>query len=209
MKPLGLLQNAVRAKEIFTLLARHGFVDLLNQIDPKGRFWSRWVDVAAARRPPHERIRLTLEELGPTFVKAGQLLSMRPDVLPHALILELRKLQNAVQPLPFDRMRPVLADELGTEPSAVFAEIGSYTAQGMAVGITGGSGGVKAAASSMAAGAVGAAGGGAAAGIGGSIGSGAAIHIEHLEIHANDAAGGKAAADAFEQRLNDKFRKVA
>ncbi len=122
MKPLGLLQNAVRAKEIFTLLARHGFVDLLNQIDPKGRFWSRWVDVAAARRPPHERIRLTLEELGPTFVKAGQLLSMRPDVLPHALILELRKLQNAVQPLPFDRMRPVLADELGTEPSAVFAE---------------------------------------------------------------------------------------
>ncbi|WP_043589158.1 ABC1 kinase family protein [Geminisphaera colitermitum] len=121
MKPLGLITNAVRAKEIFTVLARHGFANLLNQIDPQGHWWQRLVPQPGQRRTLWERTRLALEELGPTFVKAGQILSMRPDVLPHGLILELRKLQNSVSPLPFDEMREVLVDELEFEPYEVFA----------------------------------------------------------------------------------------
>lgn len=121
MKPFDLLSNAVRAKEIFTVLARHGFADLLNQIELPAAIWSRLVPQHTPARTIHERVRLAAEELGPTFVKAGQLLSMRPDLLPAPLILELRKLQNSVQPLPFTEIRPVLLEALGREPHEVFA----------------------------------------------------------------------------------------
>ena len=63
---------------------------------------------------------MTLEELGPTFVKFGQLLSMRPDVIPQGLILELRKLQDSVKPLPFAEMKPVLDGALGRPHGKVF-----------------------------------------------------------------------------------------
>ncbi|HEY0945886.1 MAG TPA: AarF/UbiB family protein [Opitutaceae bacterium] len=122
MKPFDLLSHAVRAKEIFTVLARHGFADLLEQIDLPAGVWSRFIPQPATSRTTWERIRLALEELGPTFIKFGQLLSMRPDVLPDPLILELRKLQNAVQPLPFDDMRPVLLEDLPADPADVFTE---------------------------------------------------------------------------------------
>ena len=121
MKPFDLFSNAVRAKEIFTVLARHGFADLLNQIELPKAIWSRFVPKSTPPRTFYERVRLAAEELGPTFVKAGQLLSMRPDLLPHALVLELRKLQNEVQPLPFDDLKPVLVEELGCELSDLFA----------------------------------------------------------------------------------------
>jgi len=122
VRPFDFLSNAVRAKEIFTVLAKHGFANLLNQIDPQGGWWQRLVPQPREKRTTWERARLALEELGPTFVKAGQLMSMRPDALPHALIYELRKLQNAVRPLPFAEMRAVLADELPDDLSLAFAE---------------------------------------------------------------------------------------
>ncbi len=122
MRPFGFLTNAVRAKEIFTVLAKHGFANLLNQIDPQGGWWQRLVPQPAERHTLWERTRLALEELGPTFVKAGQLMSMRPDALPHALIYELRKLQNSVRPLPFAEMRTVLVEELPLDPAQIFSE---------------------------------------------------------------------------------------
>lgn len=112
MKPLTFLSNAARAKDIFAVLAKHGFANLVTQLDPQEGLWKRIIPQPAERRTIWERIRLALEELGPTFVKAGQLMSMRPDALPHALIFELRKLQNAVRPLPFPEMSLVLAEEL-------------------------------------------------------------------------------------------------
>ena len=121
MRPFDFLTNAVRAKEIFTVLAKHGFANLLNQIDPQGGWWQRLVPQPAERHTLWERTRLALEELGPTFVKAGQLMSMRPDALPHALIYELRKLQNSVRPLPFAEMRTVLVEELPLDPVQIFA----------------------------------------------------------------------------------------
>ena len=122
MRPFDFLTNAVRAKEIFTVLAKHGFANLLNQIDPQGGWWQRLVPQPAERHTLWERTRLALEELGPTFVKAGQLMSMRPDALPHALIYELRKLQNSVRPLPFAEMRTVLVEELPLDPAQIFSE---------------------------------------------------------------------------------------
>ena len=122
MRAVNVLHHAVRAKEIFAVLARHGFADLLSQIDLPPGFWQRLLPQPPPRRSTAERIRLAAEELGPTFVKLGQLLSMRPDVVPHDIILELRKLQDSVQPLGFDVMRPVLAGALGRELSEAFAE---------------------------------------------------------------------------------------
>lgn len=83
------------------MLARHGFADLLSQIDLPAGFWQRLLPHPPQRRSLGERLRLAAEELGPTFVKFGQLLSKRPDVVPNDVILELRKLQDSVQPLPF------------------------------------------------------------------------------------------------------------
>jgi ubiquinone biosynthesis protein len=122
VRPFDFLSNAVRAKEIFTVLAKHGFANLLNQIDPQGGWWQRLVPQPKENRTLWERTRLALEELGPTFVKAGQLMSMRPDTLPHDLIYELRKLQNSVSPLPFPEMREVLMEELPADISQSFVE---------------------------------------------------------------------------------------
>ena len=121
MKPLTFLSNASRAKDIFAVLAKHGFANLLTQLDPQEGLWKRIIPQPAERRTIWERIRLALEELGPTFVKAGQLMSMRPDALPHALIFELRKLQNAVRPLPFAEMSLVLTEELDLTITEIFA----------------------------------------------------------------------------------------
>jgi ubiquinone biosynthesis protein len=122
VRPFNALHHAVRAKEILAVLARHGFADLLSQIDLPAGVLQRWLPQPPLRRSIGERIRLAAEELGPTFVKLGQLLSMRPDAVPHDVILELRKLQDSVQPLPFATMRPAFVAALAREPGEVFSE---------------------------------------------------------------------------------------
>ena len=121
MRPIGFLNNAVRTKQIFTVLARHGFANLLSRVDPNERWWSRLIPQPREQRNLWERIRMALEELGPTFIKMGQLMSMRPDILPHGLILELRKLQQSVTPIPFEEIRLVMEEELGRELDRIFS----------------------------------------------------------------------------------------
>ncbi|HEY3757974.1 MAG TPA: AarF/UbiB family protein [Opitutaceae bacterium] len=122
MKPFDLFSHAVRAKEIFSVLARHGFSDLLDQLDLPVGIRERLGPTPQAERNVWVRIRLVLEDLGPTFVKFGQLMSMRPDALPAPLILELRKLQDHVRPVPFEDIRPILAEAIPGELSAIFTE---------------------------------------------------------------------------------------
>lgn len=122
MKPFDLLSNAVRAKEIAAVLIRNGFADLLQKIEPPSGWLKRFTPRVDVRLSPGERLRLVLEELGPTFVKFGQMLSMRPDVLPEELILELTKLQDHVRPQPFEEMEPVLIQALGTDIDSIFSE---------------------------------------------------------------------------------------
>lgn len=121
MSPFDFVTNAVRAKEIATVFARHGFAEVIQQINPPPGFLHRIIP-QPRQRGAWERLRLAAEELGPVFVKTGQLLSMRPDVIPEPLVFELRKLQDAVNPLPFDAMRPVLEEELGPDLDAIFSE---------------------------------------------------------------------------------------
>ena len=122
MKPFNFVSHAVRAKEIVSVLARHGFADLLDQFDLPAGLRRRLVSNPSSERSQWERVRLALEDLGPAFVKFGQLMSMRPDALPAPLILELRKLQNDVRPVPYAEIQPVLAAELPGEIAQVFSE---------------------------------------------------------------------------------------
>jgi ubiquinone biosynthesis protein len=119
--PFNLLAHAVRAKEIIAVGARCGFTELIDQLELPPGFWQRIMPRPSKRLPAYVRIRTALEELGPAFIKAGQLLSMRPDALPPALIFELRKLRSNVAPLPFADMKPVLESALECPLSEVFA----------------------------------------------------------------------------------------
>jgi ubiquinone biosynthesis protein len=76
-------------------------------------------------RPPRlegseQRIRETIERLGPTFIKAGQILSERPDLVPAPLLTELKKLQDDVPPIPYAAIAQVVEAELGAPPDQVF-----------------------------------------------------------------------------------------
>jgi len=122
LKPFDLLANAVRAKEIVLVLVRHGFAEIIEQIETPGAWWQRFVPTPKERRSTVERIRLAAEELGPTFIKFCQLLSMRPDLVPQPLVLELQKLQDAVQALPFSAMQEVVSEELECDSAEVFSE---------------------------------------------------------------------------------------
>lgn len=121
IKPFEFLSNAVRAKEIVTVLAKNGFADLLQKLDLPPRLLGAFGSAGPAKLSQWERIRIVMEKLGPTFIKIGQHLSMRPDVMPEALVFELRKLQEEVPPVSFDLIRPILAEELGQPVEDVFS----------------------------------------------------------------------------------------
>src|SRR5438094_3610485 len=95
---------------------RHKLTDLL----PGRRNGTQLVEGTASERGKH--LREMLDELGPTFVKFGQLLSMRPDVLPPDIIAELRGLQDDVRPVPFAQVQQVVEEDLGLTLDNLFAE---------------------------------------------------------------------------------------
>jgi len=118
-----------RYREIIRVFLKHGFGFAFDHL------WPQWRPLRRAFRPrpavarmlPAEELaahlREALEELGPTFVKFGQILSTRPDLLPPSYIVELSKLQDAVPPAPWEAIRDVLTQELGRTPEEVFATI--------------------------------------------------------------------------------------
>lgn len=120
LNPLDLYHNAVRAKEIATVLASHGFSDLLQHLDSQPGLLHRIAPKPKEHLTTWERLRHACEDLGPTFVKFGQILSTRPDVIPQPLVLELRKLQDDVRPHPLEGIRAVAREELGRELEEVF-----------------------------------------------------------------------------------------
>ena len=76
-----------------------------------------------ARGVGPEKFRKIMEELGPTFIKFGQILSMRPDLLPKEYCKELEKLRTDVDPMPFETVKGLIEDECGKKFDEVFAEV--------------------------------------------------------------------------------------
>jgi ubiquinone biosynthesis protein len=119
-------QNLARLREIAQVAARYGFGYLLNRGGNDGGAEGEAPAALSTERPDlrgasrGRRVRAMLDELGPTFVKFGQLLSTRPDLLPHDIVQELRALQDAARPVPFDAVRGVVEEELGLRVEQAF-----------------------------------------------------------------------------------------
>jgi ubiquinone biosynthesis protein len=117
------VKNVQRLRQILAVLTKHGFVEVVERMD-LGKFLpSRLAAFAEeqADRTPAERLRLAFEELGPTFVKLGQLLSTRPDLVPENFIAEFTKLQDNVQPLSFEIVRVEVERELQCPLDSAFS----------------------------------------------------------------------------------------
>src|SRR5512136_2667962 len=100
-----------RYAQIMDVLSKYGFNIGLERLFPgRGRFRLPTPGKTAETSTVYERIRLALEDLGPTFVKFGQIMSTRTELLPPELIDELKKLQDQVKPVPFPEIRAVLEE---------------------------------------------------------------------------------------------------
>lgn len=111
-----------RYRQVIFVLAKYGFDDVVERIGPDiiSRKLLRRRGRKKAEQPTAERIRLALTELGPTFVKFGQLLSTRPDIIPEEYIRELEKLQDKVEPFPIEEVKRIFLEELKKEPESLF-----------------------------------------------------------------------------------------
>src|SRR5438270_6580079 len=112
-----------RLSEIAQVAVRHGFgywfdTHRLTDLFPR----RTRVELDGQRSQRGQHLREMLDELGPTFVKFGQLLSTRPDVLPPDIITELRGLQDDVRPFPFAQVEQVVEEDLGLTLDKLFTE---------------------------------------------------------------------------------------
>ncbi|MFH1964109.1 MAG: AarF/UbiB family protein, partial [Acidobacteriota bacterium] len=126
LKTLKAYRRIKRYRVVIFALLKYGFDDIVERLDllplvkkrrPRGLIQPRNLAPAA------QRFRATLAELGPTFVKLGQLLSTRPDILPDSFIVELEKLQDDVPPIPFSDIVEVFREEFDKSPEDIFSEI--------------------------------------------------------------------------------------
>lgn len=110
-----------RYKDIALLLLKYGRSDLVKSagLDDALGEDSRVASVSSNGNPGVQ-LAADLEKLGPTFIKLGQLLSTRPDILPPAYIQGLSKLQDKIDPFPFDEVEAILHVELGIRVSKAF-----------------------------------------------------------------------------------------
>jgi ubiquinone biosynthesis protein len=128
-------RNIGRLSEIAQVAVRYGF----------GYFFERhrltdlfpWVNRDGSAETPSDRgrrLREMLDELGPTFVKFGQLLSTRPDIVPPDIVVELQKLQDDVRPIPFADVERVIREELGVTIEQAFLEFDEQPTAAASIG---------------------------------------------------------------------------
>jgi len=118
-----------RYRQILTILFKYGFSDLLEMlridqyIEVGLQMISKKREARIGRLTKPQGLRMAFEELGPTYIKLGQILSTRPDLIPMEFIEELSKLQDHVPAFPFDRVRKVISAEFGHPPEDLFDQL--------------------------------------------------------------------------------------
>ena len=128
------LVRARRYREIVTVFARHGFglflerFGIYQSLKMKRERSDAGTAADNAGVSAGERLRAALEELGPAFVKLGQILSTRPDILPAGVISELQKLQDSVKPFPFSEAKELIETELEDRLENLYSEFGTEPA---------------------------------------------------------------------------------
>ena len=118
-------RNLGRLSEIAQVAVRHGFGYVVD-----GQ--RRGEETAGTTRGRH--LRELLDELGPTFVKFGQLLSTRPDIVPPDIIAELRGLQDDVRPFPYADVERTIREDLGQPVERLFLEFGERPVAAASIG---------------------------------------------------------------------------
>ncbi|MFN3752010.1 MAG: ABC1 kinase family protein [Thiobacillus sp.] len=124
---ISIVRDLPRLHEIASVLIRYGWGDLVRLLGISGMLeragrvlhWQSTSEISQLDAPV--RIRRALEELGPAFVKLGQVLATRVDMFPPHWIAEFEKLHSQVPPVPYERMHAALVAALGAEPEEVFA----------------------------------------------------------------------------------------
>ena len=117
-RPLRVLRNLNRGREIASVLLNHGFGDVASRLGVR-----RWMFWRRSEGPPLTfavRLRLAAEALGPTFIKFGQVVSTRPDLVPAEVTRELAKLREHVPPFSGEEAIAVVENSLGQPISALF-----------------------------------------------------------------------------------------
>ncbi len=132
------IRNAPRLQHILRVLVRHGFEDVVREVgidrlfDRVRRAMGRGMPDAEFKRLPYAvRLRHVMESLGGTFIKLGQVLSTRPDLIPAHWAEEFRKLQDDVPPVAFEHIRERLEQEF---PEGVDSVLGSIEEKAIAAG---------------------------------------------------------------------------
>lgn len=119
------VRSVQRHREVAAVLLRHGYGDLVVSLGLRRRVGLGWLRRKAPDQRPtpltrQERLRLALEELGPAFVKLGQVLSTRHDLLPPDFSRELAKLQDTVAPFAGPEARAIIEAQFGRPIAALF-----------------------------------------------------------------------------------------
>ena len=120
-KKTSRVRGLKRFAGITRVLAKHGLGDILDRTVFRGKLSNRASKANSVYLSPH-RLRLVLEDLGPSFIKLGQLMSTRADLFPPEYIDELKKLQDRIPPIRFEEIRSVVEGELGQPLSEIFVD---------------------------------------------------------------------------------------
>ena len=126
---ISVMRDFRRLRAIASTLMRYGWTDVAERLGSRswigrvGNWMNSEVSSEILELPPEVRARLAIQELGPTFVKLGQVLATRVDIFPPNWIAEFAKLQDQVPPVSFDELLPDLEKALGRSPFEVFKDL--------------------------------------------------------------------------------------
>src|SRR5512140_2600519 len=142
MSVVSAVRDLGRLREITTVLVRHGFGEVVTRLGfgrggakkkeekdekegPEAALEAAPEDAARGEEEKTHisravRVRLVLQDLGPSFIKLGQIASTRPDVIPPDIIAELKKLQDDVPGVPVDELKAAIETSLGAKLEDVF-----------------------------------------------------------------------------------------
>src|SRR3990167_3334110 len=123
------IRDIRRFNQILKILTKHGFGFAIQQLHLADHVIGRGIIKTRILRrftePPESRavrLRKVLEELGPTFIKLGQILSVRPDLVPLDLCYELSKLQDRVPPFDYEDVKKQIKESFGSYPKKIRSE---------------------------------------------------------------------------------------
>src|SRR5665811_379236 len=110
-----------RYKDIAMLFLKYGTSDLAKEFEHEDAGDEKTLLAAKPGQPAPEELADDLEKMGPTFIKFGQLLSSRADLLPEPYLKALARLQDKVKPFPYEQVEEIIASELGIRISKAFS----------------------------------------------------------------------------------------